>query len=227
MKTHLIQAIEQLKRMLAEAAATVEDAVARAVRAVETHTRSEALAVIAGDAEVDRAEILIEEECLKILALYQPVASDLRQVITILKINTEIERVGDLAVNIAERAIDMAEFDENTIERFAFCDMVNNSVAMLKGALDAAASGDVALATEVIHSDDAVDAVHRGNYGRVQELIIRYPAQAGYYMDCLTVSRCLERIGDSATNIAEDVIYLESGRIVRHLHEGGNGYHGQ
>lgn len=226
MKTHLIQAIEQLKFMLIEAAATIEGAVARAVGAVEAHAKPEAVAVIAGDSLVDQTEIMIEEECLKILALYQPVAGDLRQVITILKINTELERVGDLAVNIAERAIDMAGFDENTIERFSFCDMVSNTTAMLKKSLDAMAYGDVARATEVIHMDDAVDCVHRGNYGRTRDMIIHHPDQAGYYMDCLTVSRCLERIGDIATNIAEDVIYLESGRIVRHLHETGAQDHG-
>ncbi len=218
MKAHFIQAHTILKEMIAEIAAKAEQAVQSAVDAVDKNNVAAATRVIANDAKIDEAEIKIEEECLKILALHQPVASDLRQVITILKVNNEIERVGDLAVNIAERVADMALYQERKIEKFDFRDMVNKAKAMLKQALDAMTYHDVAIAMEVIRSDDEVDIIHRNNYGKTRDMILRYPDEAQYYMDCLTVSRCLERIADSATNICEDVIYQENGHIVRHQH---------
>ncbi len=220
MNAHFIQALNDLKNMLSEVAAQAEQSVHLAVGAVEMNAPESALNVICNDSNIDDAEIRIEEECLKILALYQPVASDLRQVITILKVNNEIERVGDLAVNIAERVSDMAFYQERNIEKFEFHDMVSEACGMLKKSLDALAYHDLTAAAAVIGEDDAVDLLHRENYARVRNMILKHPGEAQYYMDCLTVSRCLERIADIATNIAEDVIYLESGRIVRHLHEG-------
>ncbi|MEG2076386.1 MAG: phosphate signaling complex protein PhoU [Victivallaceae bacterium] len=220
MKAHFIQAMENLQNMLSGVAAQAEQAVHSAVGAVETGSLESAFSVVHRDYEIDDAEIKIEEECLKILALHQPVASDLRQVITILKVNNEIERVGDLAVNIAERVEDMTFYRAQPIEKIDFHDMVYLATEMLKNSLDSLAYHDVKLAAAVIGSDDAVDTIHRENYVKVRNFIIKYPAQAQYYMDGLTVSRCLERIADIATNIAEDVIYLDSGRIVRHQHEG-------
>ncbi len=220
MKAHFVHALETLKNMLSEIASQAEQAVHSAVEAVEKNSPESARVVISHDNDIDNAEILIEEECLKILALYQPVASDLRQVITILKVNNELERVGDLAVNIAERVEDMTLYQEKSIEKFDFHDMVFQACEMLKRALDSMAYHEADTAEAVIRLDDALDAVHRDNYGKVRDMIIKYPSEAQYYMDCLTISRCLERIGDIATNIAEDVIYLESGRIVRHCHEG-------
>lgn len=225
MTSHFIQAISNLKDMLANQAALVEQTVHRAVEAVIGHQLETAEQIIAEDSQVDHAEIAIEEECLKILALYQPVAGDLRQVVTILKINNELERAGDLAVNIAERVADMARFEEDQVDKFDFSAMVTKAGDMLKKALDAMAYHDVVTAAEVIRLDDAVDAIHHENYSVAREQILRHPDQAGYYLDCLTVSRCLERIADIATNIAEDVIYLESGKIVRHAHEGDNHAH--
>jgi len=220
MKAHFIQAMEDLKNMLAELAAKAENSVNSAVNAVEMNSPESAFMVLNNDREIDDAEIRIEEECLKILALYQPVASDLRQVITIFKVNNEIERVGDLAVNIAERSGDMAFYQERVIEKIDFHDMVSTACEMLKKALDSLAYHDVVMAAGVIKLDDKVDISHRENYRKVRELVLAHPNEAQYYLDCLTVSRCLERIADIATNIAEDVIYLESGRIVRHSHEG-------
>ncbi|HOG49197.1 MAG TPA: phosphate signaling complex protein PhoU [Lentisphaeria bacterium] len=222
MKSHFIQAIRNLKDMLANLAAKVEHTVHLAVEAVINHQVDIAEQIINQDNEIDREEIAIEEECLKILALYQPVAGDLRQVITILKINNEIERVADMAVNIAERVPDLAQFAENQVDKFDFSIMVAKACDMLKKSLDSLAYHDVVTAAEVIRLDDAVDDIHRDNYDVAREQILRHPAQAGYYLDCLTVSHCLERIADIATNIAEDIIYLESGNIVRHSREGNN-----
>ncbi len=225
MTTHFIQALVDLELMLAEVAARSEKAVHLAIGAVEMNNIDAARGVVFNDSFIDQAEIRIEEECLKILALYQPLAGDLRRVITILKVNNELERVGDLAVNIAERVEDMSFYQERMVEKFDFRDMVNLACSMLKKVLDALSSHDRAAAAAVIAEDDQVDAIHRDNYGKVRDLIIAHPDFSSYYMDCLTISRCLERIADIATNIAEDVIYLESGQIVRHAHEGEN--HGQ
>ncbi len=220
MKAHFVKALENLQNMLGAVAAGVEHSVHDAVGAVESNSIESALKVIRDDHAIDDAEIRVEEECLKILALYQPVASDLRQVITILKVNNELERAGDLAVNIAERVEDIARYREEEIEKLDFRDMVSKACGMLNKALDSLAYHDEKLAAEVIAGDEAVDKIHRENYCRVRESMLKYPMQAQYYLNGLTVSRCLERIADIATNIAEDVIYLESGRIVRHRHEG-------
>lgn len=222
MKAHFIQALEDLKNMLAEIAAKAEHAVHAAIEAVETDSQNLAARIIENDSEIDIAEIKIEEECLKILALYQPVASDLRQVITILKVNSELERVGDSAVNIADRVADMALYRKKNIEKLDFKRMVCEACSMLKKSLDSLAYHDANMAAAVIKADDSVDKIHRENYGIVRNFILKYPNESQYYMDCLTVSRCLERIADIATNIAEDVIYLESGNIVRHDHQGNN-----
>ena len=131
MTAHFSHAMEYLKNMISELTAKVEISVHLAVQAVTNLNAESAAAVIAGDPAVDEEEIRIEEECLKILALYQPVAGDLRQVITILKINNEIERVGDLTVNIAERVPDMVKYQKLEIEKIDFSDMVSIACYML------------------------------------------------------------------------------------------------
>ncbi len=220
MKAHFNYALENLQNQLSEVAARAESAVHLAFSAVDGNSVEVAQQVIHDDFGIDEMEVKIEEECLKILALYQPVASDLRLVITILKVNNELERVGDLAVNIAERVTDMARYRDAEIEKPDFRDMVYKACEMLGMALDSLTMHEVTTAARVIDSDDAVDQIHRRNYDLVRDSMLRHPDQAGFYLNWLTVSRCLERIADIATNIAEDVIYLESGRIIRHRHEG-------
>ncbi len=216
MQVHYLAAIEQLQLMLQELAALAENAVLKSIKAVDELDVALADTIIVNDEQLDRSEIQIEEECLKILALYQPVAGDLRQVITILKINNEIERIGDMAVNIAERVADMKQYPGLSIANFNFGVMVNKAGKMLKEALDSMTYNNVAAAAGVIAQDDAVDELHRSNYQVIRELLNANPQHSGYYLDALTISRCLERIADAATNIAEDVVYLGSGKIVRH-----------
>lgn len=211
--------IASLTATLQQMAVATEEAVLNALRAVAEHDVALARQVIDGDSQIDASEVKIEEECLKLLALYQPVATDLRTVITILKVNNEIERAADLAVNIADRVDDMARFDEDQIEKFDFGDMREAARLMLQRSIDALVYHDAQAAQAVINADDHVDELHRANYGRVTEMIIRHPAEGAYYMDCLTVSRALERLADIATNISENVIYLEQGKIVRHIHD--------
>lgn len=219
MKGHFNNALINLQSMLGAMAAYAEEAVLLSGKAVEEVSLEKAASVIAGDEKFDAMEIEIEEECLKILALHQPVASDLRQVITILKVNSELERIGDLAVNMAERVGNIDSFKNHRIEKFDFCDMLHIACGMLKDALDSLSYHDVALAQDVISRDEKVDLIHHDNYGVVRTFILKYPDCAQYYLNGLTISRCLERIADIATNIAEDVIYLESGKIIRHCHE--------
>ena len=178
---------------MGENAMRAQTAVNSAVRAMEQGDTSLADAVIQGDSAIDLAENVIEERCLDILALYQPVATDLRRVVTILKANGEIERAGDLAVNIADRVGDAMRHDVD--EKWDFREMG-------------------ALATGMFTK--ALRTLHRQSYARATQGILAHPSAAGYYLDALTVSRCLERLGDLATNIAEDVIYLETAEIVRH-----------
>ncbi|MGN0879852.1 MAG: phosphate signaling complex protein PhoU [Oligosphaeraceae bacterium] len=225
MEVHLNKAIEQLGNMLAQVASKAEGAVLGAVSAAAHASVKSARDIIAGDRAIDEAEVAIEEECLKILALHQPVASDLRRVITVLKVNGEIERVGDLAVNIAERVEDIAAHQAQADRPLDFAVMVDKACLMLRHALDALAYGDAALAETVIASDEEVDQLHRDMYGQVRQAMLDCPELASYYLNGLTISRCLERIADIATNIAEDVVYMESGRIVRHLHEGEKHVH--
>ena len=219
MKGHFNNALNNLQSMLGSMAAYAEEAVQLSGKAVGEVSLEKAVSVIDGDEKIDAMEIEIEEECLKILALHQPVASDLRQVITILKVNSELERIGDLAVNMAERVGNIDSFKNQEIEKIDFCDMLHTACGMLKDALDSLSYHDAALAQDVIERDEKVDKIHHDNYGAVRSFILKYPDCAQYYLNGLTISRCLERIADIATNIAEDVIYLESGKIIRHCHE--------
>ncbi len=219
MKEHFTQEISQLKRHLARQASEAERALGKALRAIATSDEALASEVAENDYAIDCEEIRIEEDCLKILALYQPVATDLRTIITVLKINAEIERVADMAVNIAERTKDIAGSGVPADKRIDFSKMASAAAAMLKDALDAFAYRDPSAAHAVIARDDEADALHSENIDLIRKNIAAGPAYASYYLSCMTISKNLERIGDVATNICEDVIYLEQGRIVRH----GNG----
>ncbi|MEG1479513.1 MAG: phosphate signaling complex protein PhoU [Kiritimatiellia bacterium] len=208
--------MEALKRLVLELAADAENAMVRAIHAVTAGDSAEAQSVVSNDSAIDEMEVEIEEECLKLMALYQPVAGDLRTLITILKVNGELERIADLATNIATRAIDMADFDVLPEEKMDFAPMVERVHQMLRDALDAFVYHEATVARRTLLADDAVDALNAANYATAKERLLKHPAHAGYVLDCLTVSHALERIADIATNICEDVIYLEEGQIVRH-----------
>ena len=207
--------IESLKQRLLDLATSADRALVRAIRAVDG-TAEDARAIIANDASIDAEEVTIEEECLKLMALYQPVAGDLRLLVTVLKVNGEIERVADMASNIAARAIDMAEAHVEPENRFDFAPMLERAHKMLRGSLDAFVCHRSDLARKIILEDDAVDALNAAHYANARDKLLKSPAQASYILDCVTVSHCIERIADIATNICEDVVYLEEGQIVRH-----------
>lgn len=215
MAKQLPRQIDALKQQILFVGTLVEEAIAKAISALINRDRHLANAVIEADAEIDRMEVDVEEECLKILALYQPVAADLRFVVAVLKINNDLERMGDLAKNVAKRVV----FLSNN-ERFDlpvdFRGMATRAKAMVKDSLDALVHSDPALAQKVRESDDEVDAQRRLIEKQIEERIAAEPDKAESLMRLASVARHLERIADMATNIAEDVIYMVEGEIVRH-----------
>ncbi|MGQ9731462.1 MAG: phosphate signaling complex protein PhoU [Candidatus Zipacnadales bacterium] len=216
MTSHLHREIENLKKKLLALSALVEDNLRRSVRALITRDRALAAeAVRVDDEQIDISEVDVEEDSLKILALHQPVATDLRFIIAVLKINNDLERVGDMAVNIAERADYLAQTGpvEIPIDIRTMCEKAQ---AMLRQSLDALINMDANLARQVCANDDEVDDLNRANYAAVQDRIRAHPDDIECLMHILAVSRHLERIADHATNIAEDVIYMVEGEIVRH-----------
>ncbi len=215
MTKHFQDQIDNLKKKILHLTAMVEQNLEEAVRSVKERDVKLAIKVIATDDAIDHYEVEIEEDCLKTLALYQPVASDLRFIITVLKINSDIERIGDLAVNIAQRAKTLAESKNQNVP-FDLSEMFKLTLSMVKKSTDALVLLDPNLARDVAAMDDKIDDMHRGAYEVVEKEIIKDPQGVEYYINLLGVSRYLERIADHATNIAEDVVYLVEGQIVRH-----------
>ncbi len=218
MPKHLQREIEKLKKEILNLCARVEDTVRQAAVSIEQRDAELAERIIKNDTAIDHQEVEVEEECLKLLALYQPVAIDLRFIIAMLKINNDLERIGDLAVNIAERAVFLATQPKPDIS-FDFTAMANVAQSMLKKSIDALVNQSVELAKEVCTADDIIDAMNREMYLKVQNAILAHPEQIASLIHLLSVSRHLERIADHATNIAEDAIYMIEGRIVRHKTE--------
>jgi phosphate transport system protein len=217
MSVHLIREITSLKKLVLVLSAHVEENVRQAVRAVTQRDAALAQVVIDADNLVDQQEVTIEEECLKILALHQPVAHDLRFLVAILKLNHTLERIGDLAVNIAKRAKYLAAQPRLDVP-IDFTLIAEKAQAMLHKSLDALINMDINLAREVGVADDEVDALNRETYARVKELLRERPDDIEVLITLLNVSRHLERIADHASSIAEDVTYLLEGKIIRHQH---------
>ncbi|MCK4235865.1 MAG: phosphate signaling complex protein PhoU [Candidatus Krumholzibacteria bacterium] len=215
MAEHLNREIEKLKKLILSLSATVEESVYKAVNALEERSIALAEEVIRGDTKIDQMEVDVEEECLKVLALYQPVAIDLRFIIAILKIDNDLERVGDLAVNIAERVCFLATREKHEIQ-LDFQEMAEKTQDMFRKSLDSLVNRDVGLAHEVLGADDEIDAINREMYVQIQDAIRKKPEQLESLIHLLSCSRHLERIADLATNVAEDVIYMIEGEIVRH-----------
>ena len=215
MGKHFEHEIDKLKHSLFSLCAKVEESVRMAVEAVEKRDTPLAKRVIENDAQIDQMEVDVEEECLKILALHQPVAVDLRFVVGGLKINNDLERIGDLAGNIAERAVILAEQDKVDIP-IDLSGMAQKSQDMLRKSLDAFVNMDVPLAKEVCAADDEVDDLNRDMFDLLRERVNESPKDINALLSLLSVSRHIERIADHATNIAEDVMYMVDGEIVRH-----------
>jgi len=215
MSKHLENAIEKIRGSLLVLGGLIEENLQDAVLAVKEKNRVLAREVISRDRTVDLAEVELEEDCLKVLALHQPVAIDLRIVVAALKINNDLERIGDLAVNIAERAEFLSSSDSITAP-FDFDTMASKVRIMLKNALDSMIGMNSEIARSVCAADDEVDQINREMYRTVYERLRVEPQNAESLIHYLSISRHLERIADYATNISEDIIYMIEGEIVRH-----------
>jgi len=215
MSQHLARAMDELHRKVLLLGGMIEEAIARAMTALTRRDGALARQVIDNDSAIDRMEVEVEEECLKVLALHQPMARDLRMVVAILKMNNDLERVGDLAANIAKQAAVVASRPELAIP-LDYGPMAAAACSMLKQALDALVNADAVLASQVCADDDLLDAMRRQATRTVEQAIREHPDRGEELMALASVARHLERIGDMATNVAEDVIYMVTGEIVRH-----------
>jgi phosphate transport system protein len=215
MSKHLQRDLESLQADLLALAASVEEAIHQAISALQDRNPELAQRVIDGDAKIDQEENHIEEECLKILALHQPVAVDLRRIAAALKINTDLERMADVAEDIAERALHLAQLPPIPIPE-KLQHMTNVTTLMVRQSLDAFVNLDTRQARFVCRMDDEVD---RYNKEIIDELLVAMresPEMVEPGMSFFSATRHLERIADHATNIAEDVVYLVEGEIIRH-----------
>jgi len=214
-RKHFSRELENIKKLILSLGAIVEERVRMATKAIEDNDAELAQRIIKSDYEIDEMEVDIEEECLKVLALHQPVAIDLRFIIAVIKINNELERIGDQAVNIAER-VGVTAKSEQLEMFFDYSAMGEKAQRMLKMSLDALVKMDYDEAFNVVVMDDEVDALKEQAYDRVKKAMGDHPDKIGYLINVLLISRHLERLADHTTNIAEEVIYLIEGEIVRH-----------
>ncbi|RPI14555.1 MAG: phosphate signaling complex protein PhoU [Ignavibacteriae bacterium] len=210
--------IENLKKLILSLGAIVEEQIQKAMFALERRDENLAVEVINRDEEIDKLEIVIEEECLKILALYQPVAIELRFVVAVLKMNNDLERIGDLAANIAERAQYLSKRERIALLS-EFPEAAQKAQLMVRNSLDSLVNTDPKLAKQVCAADDEVDALTKQMLKKTITAIEKEPSRASDYISVRSISKNLERIADSATNIAEDVVYLCTGEIIRHKGE--------
>lgn len=215
MAKHLQKELDNLKKRILSLGAMVEERVRMAKMAIETRDILIAQNIIDNDFEIDETEMEVEEECLKILALHQPVAVDLRFISAVIKINNDLERIGDEAVNIAERILVIAKRTKLDIP-FDYSLMADKTQTQLQKSLDAVVNLDLDLAVKVCISDDEVDDLQTKAYDVIKTAITENPTRVGYLINLLLISRHLERIADHATNIAEEVVYMIEGEIVRH-----------
>lgn len=208
--------IENLKKMVSALSTIVEENLKYAVKAVIKNDVDAAKKTVHRDDAVNEMEIKVEEECLKILALFQPVAIDLRYIVSILKINTDLERVGDLAVSIAQRIIHINTLKDMESSSFDFDKMCDASLKLLKNSIDSLVTFDSQKATEVIQADDEIDSMNKEMFDLFLKKTKENPEKVELYLQYLSVSRHLERLADHAVAIAEDVKYMIEGNIVRH-----------
>lgn len=212
---HFQQDLDLLKTRLLEMGGLAEDRVRSAVDALVARNAGAVERVLAGDGPINQLHIEIDERCFKLLALQQPMAVDLRAIVAAVKINTDLERVGDLAINIAEAARRYMRHAP-VKQLIDIPRMATLAQAMLRDALDAYVRRDTALAEAVLNEDDGLDALKTQVFRELLTYMLQDPTTIEPALDLILVSRHLERIGDHATNVAEDVIFMVSARDVRH-----------
>ena len=215
MAMHFQRELEKIKKMILSLGAMVEERVRLVTLAIKEWDADQAEKIIRSDYEIDEMEVEVEEECLKVMALHQPVAVDLRFLVVVIKINNDLERIGDEAVNLARRVRTIAKFDERDAS-FDYAEMADKAGKMLKMSLDALVNLDDDLAWQVVTLDDEIDDIQREAYEHIKKEMFESVDQLKYWINLFLISRHLERLADHTTNIAEEVIYLIEGEIVRH-----------
>ena len=216
MSRHLQRDLDQLKKDILQLGNLVETAINNAIISLNDRRPELAEQVIEEENRIDEKEVSIEEECLKVLALHQPVAMDLRFIVVVLKVNNDLERMGDFAVNIAKRAIFLSS-EAPISSPIEFTEKMSVDIrTMVSNSLDAMVKLDVDLARSVIAMDNEVDDINRQMYVEFQTLVENDPSTIKSALGLLSTSRYLERIADLATNIAEDVIFMVEGEVIRH-----------
>jgi phosphate transport system protein len=216
MSRHLQRDMDRLKKEILQLGDMVETAINNAILSLNDRRPELAELVIEEEKYIDEKEVSIEEDCLKILALHQPVAMDLRFIVVVLKVNNDLERMGDIAVNVAQRALFLAS-KEPIPTPTDFTEIMSVNIrTMVRNSLDAMVKLDVDLARRVIAMDNEVDDINRQMYVEFQTQVEKDPSTIKRALGLLSTSRNLERIADLATNIAEDVIFMVEGEVVRH-----------
>lgn len=212
---HFEDELQSLQELLLRMGGLVERQIARAIESMVERDADLAREVIARDREVNHLDILVDEECLKVIALHQPAASDLRFVTTALKVDTDLERIGDMAVNICERALELNQ--EPMLKPYIdIPNMAKEAQQMVHTSLDAFVRRDTVLARQVIEEDDVVDGYAHQLYRELLSFMIEDPKTISRATRILLVSKYLERIADHATNIAEMVVFMVDGKMIRH-----------
>jgi len=216
MSLHLQRDLDKLKKEVLKLGNLVETAINNAILALNNREASYVDEIFKHEEIINEMEVKIEEDCLKILALHQPVAVDLRFIVVVLKVNNDLERMGDFATNIAKRARELMQVEPlPTLPEFVN-DLPDLVRTMVRKSLDALVKLDIDLANEVMDMDDSVDQINRDMYSAMKQEITKNPENAEKAVNLLSCSRYMERIADLSTNIAEDVIFMVEGRVIRH-----------
>jgi phosphate transport system protein len=212
---HFQEELEQTKTRLLEMGGLAEENVRLAVKGLTDRDQALIDRVLRGDGPLNNLHIEIDNRCFTLLALYQPMAADLRTIVSAVKINTDLERVGDLAVNIAEAALRYASHAP-VKKLIDIPRMATIAQTMLRDSLDAFVRLDMTLAQHVLNEDDRLDSLKTQIFRELLTYMLQDPSTIEPALDLILISRHLERIGDHATNVAEDVIFIVSARDVRH-----------
>lgn len=215
MSKHLQRDLDALQHAILSMVSSVEEAVYKAIQALQQRRPELAEEIMDSEQQIDEDENHIENECLKMLALHQPVATDLRRIVVALKIITDLERMGDLAEDIAERAVVLSRMPEIPVPP-QLQQMTDVTTSMVRQGLDSFVNLDSRLARKVIRLDDEVDHYNREIIDRLVQIMKQSPEHVEPGLSLFSAVRHLERIADHATNIAEEVIYLVEGEMIRH-----------
>ncbi|MFW5960194.1 MAG: phosphate signaling complex protein PhoU [Chitinivibrionales bacterium] len=215
MSIHLMNEINHLIRMLLELCTITEEALRKSIDSFNNLDVQNSEEIIQHDEIIDTKEVEVEEECLKLLALHQPVANDLRLIIAVLKINNDLERIADLAVNIAKRTKILSNLGRQ-YRKFDFSLMFNKSLYMLKQSIDALIESDKNAAYQISGMDDDLDRMNKEMIKDIIKEMKSHPEYTEELLQYFSISKAVERIGDHAVNICDDIIYITEGNIVRH-----------